>query len=86
MNNRIAIGLLVLPFAFTGCSSVTKNVEKQVEDAMMQKLLSDEDYNAYLQMKENGELDSENQCKASSRIYTDHGKSSPSFTDGCEGS
>lgn len=51
----------LLLFTFTGCSSATENVEKRVEDTVMQKLLSDEDYQAYLQMKENGELGSENQ-------------------------
>lgn len=61
MYKKIAVGLLMLPFALTGCSSATESVEKRVEDAVMQKLLSDEDYQAYLQMKENGELDSENQ-------------------------
>lgn len=82
MNNRIAIGLLVLPFAFTGCSSVTKNVEKRVEDAMMQKLLSDEDYNAYLQMKENGELDSENQYISTiPSILDDEGKVHVTFAE-----
>lgn len=57
MNKKLLIGSLVFAFSFTGCSSLAADIDEQVKQKLMERILLDEDYAEYVCLNENGQLD-----------------------------